>query len=202
MPQYDDMGGLITPKANLLTYHKKGILWVEKKPYYIVDLIKEENLAYVAVYKVHPGTEDNPQKLAQEINDAQPRFSNSTRLGQLANAMFPTKAVKKWVPYPPIFIAPVVPNRLNTFTGKYEEGFFEREPDREGVQAGERVIIRGKSSGVFIGLSSIEWEPKYTIPTESLVKTLREYEKTSFYDFEGNNSDKGNPLSTYYNGGR
>jgi hypothetical protein len=200
MADFGDWGEVATPKGNLLKYIKKGVLWLEKKPYYIVELIKEENLAYVMVYKVHPGTEDNPQKLAQEITATQQRFSSNTRLGQLANNLFPTKATKKWIPYDPVFIAPVVPSRPNTFTGKFEEGFYEREEDRVAVQGGEKIVIRGKNTGVFIGLSSINWEPKVTIPTDSLVKTLKEYERSSFFDLDGNNADKSNPLSTYYRG--
>ena len=190
---------LPTMKGDLLKYIQKGVLWIEKKPYYIVELIKEENLAYVMVYKVHPGTEKNPQKLAQEVVDNKPRFSNQTRLGQLANAMFPLKAIKKWVPYPPAFVAPVIPNKPNTFTGKFESGFFEREEDRVIVEGGEKKIIRGKNTGVFIGLSSIDWEDKITIPTQSVLEVLKGYKEAAFYDFE-QGSDSNNPLSRYYNG--
>jgi hypothetical protein len=200
MTQFGEWGDIATPKGNLLKYIKKGVLWLEKKPYYIVELIKEENLAYVMVYRVHPGTEENPQKLAEEMDVGQPRFSTNTRLGQLANMLFPTKQSKKWVPKDPVFVAPVVPHRPNTFTGKYEEGFFEREEDRIVVTGGEKKYIRGRNTGVFIGLSSIVWEDRVTIPTDSLVKTLREYEKDMFFDLDGNNNDKNNPLSSFYKG--
>jgi hypothetical protein len=198
MAGYREWDELITPKANQLTYIRKGVLWVEKFPHYIVELIKEENLSYVMVYRVHPGTEDNPKKLAQELVTQQNIFSNNTRLGQLANTIIPKRSSKKWIPKDPIFVAPVLPDRVSTFTGKREAGFFEREEDRIVVQGGEKKLIRGSNTGVFIGLSSIEWEEKFSIPTDSLVKTLTQYKQDMFYDLSGNNNDKGNPLSTYY----
>lgn len=198
----EEFEGLITPKADQLTYIKKGVLWLDKKPHYIVELIKEQGIAYVMVYKVHPDTESNPQKLADEVVTKMNVFSSTTRLGQLANQLFPSKSNTKWVPKDPVFVAPVLPNRPNTFTGKIEEGFFEREEDRVAVQGGEKIIIRGRNTGVFIGLSSIIWEPKIKIPTESLVKTLRAYQADMFFDLEGNNNDKNNPLSSYYKGGK
>lgn len=187
-----------TPEGELLTYIKRGVLWVEKNPHYIVELIKEADITYVMVYGVHPGTNKNPQKLAKEVNDTKQVFSTNTRLGQIANALIPSKKSKKWVPNDPIFVAPVIPNQIATLTGKREAGFFEREPDKETVQAGERKYVRGRSTGVFIGLSSIEWEDKFRIPTESLVKTLTQYKQDIFFDLEGNNNSPSNPLSTYY----
>jgi hypothetical protein len=198
----EEFDELITPKANQLTYVRKGVLWIQKKPHYIVELIKEQNIAYVMVYKVHPDTDENPQKLADELITKTNVFSNNTLLGQLANQIIPSKTGRKWIPKPPVFVAPVIPNRQNTFTGKIEEGFFEREEDRVVVTAGEAKIARGNNTGVFVGLSSIDWEPKVTIPTESLVKTLRAYQAEMFFDLTGNNEDKGNPLSTYYRGGQ
>lgn len=193
---------LVTPKANQLTYIKKGVLWIEKKPYYIVELIKEANIAYVMVYRAHPGTESNPQKLAAEVTEQVGLFSSTTRLGQLANSLFPAKQIKKWIPKDPVFVAPVIPNRQNTFTGVYEEGFFEREEDRVVVQGGEKRMARGKNTGVFIGLSSIVWEDRVKIPTASLVKVLKDYQKQDlFFDIEGNNNDNSNPLASYYKGG-
>jgi hypothetical protein len=193
---------LIQPNLNLLTYVRRGVLYVQKVPHYIVELVKEENISYVVVYKVHPNTESNPQKLANEVKAQQHRFSNRTLLGQLANRIIPNKVTKKWEPKPPAFIAPVLPNVVSTFTGKEESGFFEREEDHEGVINGERRIIRGVNTGVAIGLSSITWEDKITIPTSSLVNALKQYQSQGgFYDFSGNNNDKSNPLSTYYTGG-
>lgn len=198
---------LIDIKGDQLTYVRRGVLWIERKPHYIVELIKEPDLTYVAVYKVHPGTEKNPQKLAQEVVEKRNVFSSNTKLGQLANAIFPSKTVKKWVPKDPVFIAPVIPNKKNTFTGKIEDGFFEREEDRVVVQGGQRKIIRGRNTGVFIGLSSIDWEDKISIPTESILRNLRNYQKDMFYDLTSNNTNlnlnqnKNNLLSTYFDDG-
>lgn len=198
----DDFG-LISPKANQLTYIKKGVLWVAQKPYYIVELVKENSFSYVMVYKVHPGTDKDPHKLAQEVVDNQPRFSNQTRLGQIANSMFPTKATKRWVVKDPVYVAPTVPNRMNTFTGQYEEGFFDREEDKIVVIGGKPMMDRGANTGVFIGLSSITWEDKVRIPTDSLVKVLRNYQQQDlFFDLQGNNNSNSNPLSSYYKGGQ
>jgi hypothetical protein len=195
---------LINPNMELLTYIKKGVLWIQKQPIYIVELLKEGNLAYVMVYKVHPGTEKDPKKLAAEQAQKRHNFSPNTFLGQLANRIIPNKVTKKWIPKPPVFVAPIVQNQMNTFTGQYEAGFFEREEDRMAVEGGEKKLIRGKNTGVFIGLSSIHWQDGFTIPTKSLVEALRHNENQGgFYDFSGNNQDKGNPLSTAYtNGGK
>lgn len=188
-------------EGDLLTYIKKGVLYIEKKPHYIVELIREPDLAYVMVYKVHPGTDDNPKKLAVKVSKPQHSFVTSTVLGMLASKMIPNKMEHKWVPKDPVFVAPVIPNGYNTFTNKREDGFFEREEDRVAVEAGEKKLYRGRNTGVFIGLSSIIWEDKMTIPTESLVKTLTAYKDEMFYDLQGNNNDRGNALSTYYKGG-
>jgi len=194
---------LITPKTDLLRYIRKGVLIVQKKPFYIVELIKEQNTAYVIVYKVHPGTDDNPQKLAVEEKKRINTFSTNTLLGNLANRLIPGKMSRKWVPKPPVFIAPVVLNQVDTFTGKREAGFFEREEDRVVVEAGEKKLKRGDNTGVFIGLSSVTWDDKVTIPTESLVKALIQHNQgNDFFDLEGTNEDKSNPLSTYFNGGK
>lgn len=188
---------------NLLTYIKRGVLWVQSKPYYIVELIKEGELSFVTVYGVQPGTEDNPKKAAYEVQNKANRFSINTLLGQLANVMFPVKQTTKWVEKDPIFVAPVIPNQVSTFTGNVEAGFFEREPDTVTVQAGEKKLVRGRNTGVFVGLSSVTWEDKVHIPTDSLVKALRHYQSQSdFFDLSGNNNNTHNPLSTYYRGGK
>lgn len=194
---------LIAPKTDLLRYIRKGVLYVQKKPFYIVELIKEQNTAYVMVYKVHPGTDDNPQKLAVEEKKRVNTFSSQTLLGQLANRIIPGKVSRKWIPKPPVFVAPVVLNQVDTFTQKREAGFFEREEDRFATEAGEKKFIRGDNTGVFIGLSSITWEDKVTIPTQSLVNALMNHNQgNDFFDLQGSNQDNSNPLSTYFNGGK
>jgi hypothetical protein len=199
----NDWTELINPNTDVLRYIKKGVLYVRKEPFYVVELVKENQVAYVIVYKVHPGTEDNPKKAATEVVVTNGKYSTRSTLAQLASRYFPSKKTTKWIPKPPVFIAPVVPNQKDTFTGKYESGFFEREEDRFDVIGGEKKFIRGENTGVFIGLSSINWEDGYSIPTESLVKALVEYQtKDDFFDFTGNNQDKNNPLASYYEGGK
>lgn len=187
-------------RGDMLTYVKRGVLWVNKKPHYIVELVKEPDLTYVMVYGVHPGTENNPKKLATEVRKRKNVFSTKTLLGQIANRMIPVKETVKWEPKPPVFVAPVIPNQVATLTGRREDGFFEREPDRISSVGGEKVLHRGKNTGVFIGLSSIDWEDGYYIPTESILKTLNMYKQDMFYDLSGDNNNPNNPLSTYYKG--
>lgn len=191
---------MINLDPNDLMYIKRGVLYIEKKPYYIVELIKEQGMSYVMVYRVHPGTEDNPKKLAQEVAIKEHVFSNNSRLGQIANAIIPSRVSKSWVVKDPVFMAPVLPVGLNTFTGYEESGFYEREEDKMTVQGGEKRMVRGKNTGVFIGLSSIVWEGKVRIPTSSLIQTLTNYQQDEFFDLQGNNNDKHNPLSSYYEG--
>lgn len=202
MAGYREFDELISPKTNLLRYIQKGVLWVQERPLYIVELIKESDISYVMVYKVHPGTEKNPQKLAVEVVNKQNVFSPTTILGQLATKFKQPKVTKKWVPKDPVFVAPVISDGLSTFTGERGPGFFERDEDRISVEGGKRKVTRGKNTGIFIGLSSIVWEDRVSIPTDSLLKTLTQYRQEMFYDFEGNNSSLDNPLSTYYEGGK
>lgn len=194
---------LIAPNTDSLTYIKKGVLWVQQKPYYIVELIKEGPVSYVTVYAVQPGTDSNPQKAAIEQQIKGNRFQGNTLLAQLANVMFPSKQSAKWIVKDPLFIAPVVPNQINTFTGQVESGFFEREADEVKNIGGKIQMLRGRNTGVFIGLSSVTWEDKVHIQTASLVKALRQYQADSnFFDLTGNNNSTSNPLSTYYKGGQ
>lgn len=193
---------LIDLDKDKLEYHKTGVLWLKGDPVYIVDLVREGNLAYVVVYAADNLEKKNPRKLAikQTIKDGE-RFSSATRLGALANAMFPAKKQEKWVEKPPLFVAPVIPKYVNTLTGKEESGFFEREPDKETTVAGERVLQRGKNTGVFIGLSSIVWEEGFKIPTKSLVDALIQHQQgDGFYDFTGGNNRPDNPLGRGYQG--
>ena len=193
---------LISLDKDKLTYHRQGVLWVKGTPTYIVDLVKEGDLSYVIVFKADPTEKTNPRKFAVEQVVGQEQYKNTTWLGQLANSLFPARKVRKWIPKPPLFVAPVVPNQVDTFTGKRESGFFEREEDQVSTIAGERHYIRGKNTGVFVGLSSIDWDDKYTIPTESLVSALIQYRQgDGFYDFSGNNNDQSNPLGSNYQGG-
>lgn len=190
------------PDGERLTYIKRGVVWVEKKPYYIVDLIKEPEHIYVMVYGVHPNTEKDPKKLAKEVKIKNDTFSNATRLGTIANALVPKKTTFKWVVEPPLFVAPIIPEHTATLTGRIESGFFEREPDQRTTVAGERKINRGRNTGVFIGMSSVVWEEGFKVPTESIIKSLQDYQQGGFYDLEGNNQDKDNPLSQFYGNSR
>ncbi len=199
MDEFKDYN-IIAAKGDQLTYEQKGVLWVQGHPEYIVELVKEPNLSFVRVYGVHPGTKEHPKKLAVEKFTETQRFLENTRLGRLANKVLPNKKVKKWQAEPPLFVAPVINGQISTFTGKREAGFFERSPDQLTTEYGERKLVRGRNTGVFIGLSSIQWEPKKTISTNSLVETLKQYKsEQQFFDFTDKSNDKSNPLSSAYN---
>lgn len=188
---------------NKLVYIQKGVLWVQQRPHYIVELIKDSNGVYVAVYEAQPveGKDDpnfsNPKKAAREVNVGSKEYSPNTFLGQFANKFFPKRKLTKWQEKEVLFIAPIVQKQKATITGKIEDGFFEREPDKMVVERGEKVMSRGRNTGVFIGLSSIEWEDKVRIPTQSILDELDLYNDSLFYDLEGY-YDNSNPLSHLY----
>lgn len=171
-----------------LTYRRRGCLSVSGKPTYIVELVKEKDTSlYACVYDVHPhpkGTKGlRPRKKAVEVEIKKNVFSNNTILGQIANKLIPTKIEKKWVEDDVLFISPIVQG-ISTLTGKQEEGFYEKEREvRRNIQ-GEFKWTGGEYSGVFIGLSSIDWFEDYSIPAESIVEALikEQQDKDNFYD--------------------
>lgn len=189
------------PNPELLTYVQTGVLWIKDDPIYVIDLVKKENIAIVHVFAVHDKKDQKPKKRAVLIRQQVTRFSPKTKLGELANNFLPAKTIEKWVVSPPLFTAPIVQGYRDTFSQRQEPGFFEREPDTETAFNGERKIIRGKNTGVFIGLSSIVWEDKIRISQESLAQAITQYRQgNSFYDFTGRDDDPNNPLSNKYNG--
>jgi hypothetical protein len=192
---------LLSFDAEDLTYVRRGVLWVKGEPHYIIELFLEKNVMYVMVYDVEPGTIHNPQKAMFPAQERKFYFSQRTELGKLANSMFKPPKTRNRKDKPALFVAPVIPGGVATLTRKEEAGFFEREPDKlmQG-EGGKLVFRRGENTRVFIGLSSIDWEDKIRVPTESLVKNLtrRAYYGDSFYDLEGDNASDNNPLSTYY----
>lgn len=193
---------LVTPQEGQLTYAQRGVLWLNKEPFYIVDLIKEGGVSFVVVYDVQEGTKKNPQKAYHIESGVDRVFGKGTKLGQLATKFITAQQVKRMVIKDPIFTAPVLPNQQDTFTGKKESGFFEREADRLTTIEGKRTLVRGNNSGVYIGLSSIVWEDRVTVPTASILKSLiRSKNQDSFYDLEGQDDSSSNPLGSNYRGG-
>lgn len=192
---------LIDLDKDKLEYHKQGVLFIQKTPTYIIDMVREGNLSYVIVYAADPTSKEPRKAYSIQRRGEAPRFNPNTRLGALANNYFPPKKQQVRVDNPPLFVAPVIPSYTDTFTGKQESGFFEREPDKETTVAGERVLQRGKNTGVFIGLSSIVWEEGFKIPTKSLVDALIQHQQgDGFYDFTGGNNRPDNPLGRGYQG--
>ncbi|AQN32513.1 hypothetical protein BCP12_095 [Bacillus phage BCP12] len=112
---------LINISGSDLAYHRKGVLLVDNKPHYIVELVKEPHTAlYAAVYAVHPGTDKYPKKRAMQKEGFVGRFNGTTRLAQIANALFPAKRVIGWEEEPPLFVAPIVSGQISTFTKQVE----------------------------------------------------------------------------------
>ncbi|AMB18721.1 hypothetical protein BH780_gp138 [Bacillus phage Eldridge] len=198
----EEQNKLIDLDKNKLEYHRQGTLFIQGVPTYIIDMVKEGDLLYVIVYAADSASKEPRKAYTLQRRGEVPRFSSNTRLGVLANTLFPPKKQQVRVDNPPVFVAPVIPRFTNTFTGKEESGFFEREPDKLTTVAGERTLQRGKNTGVFIGLSSIVWDEKYTIPTKSLVDALiRHQQADGFYDFTDGGDNKDNPLGRNYQGG-
>jgi len=196
----NEQNKLINLDKNKLEYHRSGVLFIQGTPSYIIDMVKEGNLSYVIEYAADPTSKQPIKAYSLQKRGEVPRFSPNTRLGVLANRMFPAKKQEVRVDNPPLFVAPVIPRYTNTFTGEEESGFFEREPDKATTVGGERTLQRGKNTGVFIGLSSIVWDEKYTIPTKSLVEALIQHQQgDGFYDFTGNDKPD-NPLGRNYQG--
>ncbi|QQO41055.1 hypothetical protein 015DV002_101 [Bacillus phage 015DV002] len=190
---------IIEPEGSKLTYIRKGILKIDDEPVYIVDHIEETGLSYVMVYAVNSPKEEPLRKAGSLVQEPLAIPPNSPILMRMLKNVT-TKKNKKWVTHPPLFTAPVVANYTCSITGKKESGFFEREPDRESTEFGKRKLIRGRNTGVFIGMSAVSWEDKWTIPTKSIVDALVKHKNMSnFYDLTGNNQDKSNPLSSVYN---
>lgn len=181
-----------------LTKKYKGVLWIkdpdtgEEEPVYVVERVADKSGDYVYVYETEMN--DEGFKIAEKAVDRLPvegEFSAKTRLGELAKRFFSTPKYKK-VPRPYIFMAPIIPEQINTFTQKRENGFFEREPDRVEMVEGKRAIVRGKNTGIFIGLSSIEWEKNEYYPVEDIVQAVQEEKQSAmnptnsaFYDIDG-----------------
>lgn len=190
---------IIEPESSKLTYIRKGILKIDDEPIYIVNRIEEPGLSYVLVYAVNNPNEKPLKKAGSFVQEPLAIPPNSPILTKMIKRVT-TKKNKKWVTHPPLFTAPVVANYTCSITGRRGAGFFEREPDRESVEYGKRKLIRGKNTGVFIGISAVTWEDKWTIPTKSIVDALVKHKNMSnFYDLAGNNQDKNNPLSSVYN---
>lgn len=195
------------PNESLIQYIKRGVLWVQKKPVYIIELINEKDTAYIAAYAVQ---EENIDPKAPPIKrgrfEVKPttQFSKTTTLSKLADTIYSKskKAVRAWKSDPPIFVCPVVHNQQDTFSGKIGSGFFEHTQDRWTTLNGQRKYERGAPTGVFIGLDSIVWEDKVTIPADSFVKAFAAEGASTFYDLTGEdkNENPDNPLGGAYRG--
>lgn len=190
---------------SLIKYVRRGVLWADKKPVYIIELVKERDTAYVLAFEVQTEGVDPkspPMKKGQFIPKKTAQFNQQTVLGRIADALYSRNKTeaKSWRPSPPVFVCPVVHNQRDTFSGKTGSGFFEHTPDRWTTQGGQRKYERGTPTGVFVGLDSIVWEDKVTIPADSVVKAFSAEGGNDFYDFTGEdkNENPNNPLGGAY----
>lgn len=141
---------------------KQGMLQeVVVKPIYIVEYAEEVGgVDLVSVFGLKANSK-MPEKDYEVIIQKQ-GFKTTTFLGDLASKVkgkdLPEKKVIRTKP--PLFIAPVVTG-VNTFTGKTELGFYEREKDRFITTATGAGIEYGENTGVFVGLSSVKWEKTF-----------------------------------------
>ena len=154
-----------------------GVLYVNKRPVYIVEVIEErgEPAEYVTVYAAHTpktvrGQENSedvtPVKAFDTVKQEIGKIKDTTVLGKLANKIHKPKYKLKQVVKPPLFMTDILPG-VDTFTGKEGRGFYEREKDRV-VIGKEMKVIHGERTGVFIAFDSIVWE-KTKVPTNNIL---------------------------------
>lgn len=149
-----------------------GVLTIQKKPLYIVEVMAEKvdiPSQYVTVYAVEP--ESKPPIKAYERVVKNQGFKETTTLGLLASKLYKPKNKEYKRVKPPLFMTELVYG-TDTFTGKYGKGFYEREQDTVKVVNGKPQVIFGEKTGVFIGLDSIGWEKIVVAPDDILEEYL------------------------------
>lgn len=165
-----------------------GVLYVQKKPIYIIEVVEEHGnpAEYVTIYDAHqPRTlsrEDlvdiTPVKAYDRVEKEIGKIKDTTILGQLASKINkPTKKIIH-ITKPPLFMTDIQVG-VDTFTGKEGKGFYEREKDVVRITGKGMDIKHGDRTGVFISFDSIVWE-KLKIPTDDV---LMDYQarKTLFF---------------------
>ncbi|AID17125.1 hypothetical protein QLX41_gp037 [Listeria phage LMTA-94] len=141
---------------------RRGILYIRKKPEYIVEYVEEasSDTLMVSVFAVQP--KSKPPLKAWTLVDKTFQYNTGTTLGLLAKELkhVPKKTEKR--ENPPLFIAPAL-DGVDTFTGRAGKGFYDREPDRA---TSDGKIVQGKHTGVFVGFDSITWEKAIVLTEE------------------------------------
>lgn len=146
---------------------KHGVMYIMKKPVYIIELIEDGGTAaeYVTVYEVEQNSK--PPIKAYKKTVRQQGFKKTTLLGQLASERFKIADKIEKITNPPLFMATLTYG-VDTFSRKEGRGFYEREKDDIIVSAKGVQVQRGDQTGVFINLDSITWEKAYVAPGDIL----------------------------------
>lgn len=159
-------------------YVREGIIFVNKKPEYVVEYIYDESNPrdYITVYK--PESEDNPVK-AYTLVDRTKQFKGTTKLSAIARSRIKPERKVERVVDPPLFMAPIVEG-VSTFTGKFGDGFYEREPDQLVAGNNQMRVEKGDYTGVFISLDDIRWGKEY-VATKEIIARYKANETLWFY---------------------
>jgi len=152
-----------------------GVMYVNKKPVYIIEVVEEngENAEFVTVYEAHRHKNEEDASIPVKAYDVVEKDMNyikpTTLLGQLASKMVKPNKKRIKITKPPLFMTEIMVGK-DTFTGKEGRGFYEREKDEVRITKKEGIgVKRGDRTGVFISLDSIIWE-KVRVPTTDLVE--------------------------------
>lgn len=174
--------------ATTIPIWREGILYVDKKPLYIVrhtDFPGGESA--VGVYGI--SAQDYKQSKGKVIHKdwhtvtTRPPFKKgSSLLADKALNFFKPEVHK--VEKPAIFTARVI-NGVGTWDGKRGKGFNEYMPDRLDRQ--NNRWLQGEPTGVFITLDSIKWQDVTQYDSDALLNLLVEKEKgnESIYRLDG-----------------
>ncbi|ANT44823.1 hypothetical protein HOR18_gp160 [Staphylococcus phage vB_SscM-1] len=149
----------------------EGVYYFEDNPIYIVEHVEEDLHEYVMVYDVQEGTKEPMKKFTTEPVNTR-TIPGGTKLSDIIKSRIPPRIQYKKVIHEPIFVSNIIHMGTDTVTGKVGKGFFERAKDKEILSESGRKVIPGAYTGIFIGLSNIEWRKSYT-PLESVIENYR-----------------------------
>jgi len=167
--------------------HLDGVLWYEKKPVYIVKIVKKYGIrtAYVYNYSVSDYRSFKVVRPDWSPVDASSGdvIAKESPFALLHNNKVNRKTVN--VEKPPVYSAPVLEG-TSTITNKIQEGFYERVK----VRSGSSTIYT--PSGAFIGLDDITWEEGGKLNLEDLMAEATRASKEAMYEKYGlNNHEDG-----------
>lgn len=160
--------------ATTIPIWREGILYVNKKPMYIVRQTDfpggESAVGVYAVsekdYKASKGTVIKPD---WQLKERTSQFNGASVLSDIAKRKEKLDLVK--VEKPALYTSRVV-NGIGTFGGKEGLGFFEYTQEKYNQVT--REYEPGQPTGVFILLDDIRWEDKIHMDDKSLLQLLTE----------------------------